>query len=332
MVILRKAFFWPVLLALLSIAGAACQPGTEREPKAPLKLSLAFQPAIYSGLIAIAQERGYFRECGLEVAFQQFSAGTSALESLCRGESQLSTITDIAVAPRIIEGQPIRVVASIGVVVGTYIVGRKDRNIHEISDLRGKKIGFIPHASSEYFLDSFLLRNNISQSEITYVPLQAEQQVEALGNGEVDAISAFEPYAFNAAESLGENAVSWESDNLLGYQWLLVASEELTQSPEALDRFLKALIKAEKFRNENQDESRNIIMRVFGVSPKLMELSWDRTRAGVSLNQSVINSIQNFVLWRMQKDGVTGEPPMVTNFIYTGALDRIDPKRVTIFR
>ena len=39
--------------------------------------------------------------------------------------------------------------------------------------------------------------------------------------------------AFVAKERLGENAVSWDSQNDLGYQWLLVARESSTKSPEA---------------------------------------------------------------------------------------------------
>ena len=59
---------------------------------------------------------------------------------------------------------------------------------------------------------------------------------------------------------------------------------------------------------------------------------WNKTRLNVSLNQSLITSLENFARWRMNKEGKGGDPPNFLNFIYTGALDEIDPKAVTIFR
>ena len=56
--------------------------------------------------------------------------------------------------------------ASIGLSTGNKIVARKDRNILKPSDLKGKRIGFSPNTTSDYFLDMFLLANTISRSEV----------------------------------------------------------------------------------------------------------------------------------------------------------------------
>ena len=70
-------------------------------------------------------------------------------------------------------------------------------------------------------------------------------------------MSAFDMYAYVAKKELGENAVSWDSQNNLDYQWLLVTRESSTQSPEAIKRLLKALIKAEEFVVNNEDETKD---------------------------------------------------------------------------
>ena len=52
----------------------------------------------------------------------------------------------------------------------------------------------------------------------------------------------------------------------------------------------------------------------------------------MTLNQSLLTSLENFAKWRMSKEGKAGEIPNFLNYIYSGALEEIDPKAVTIFK
>jgi len=90
-------------------------------------------------------------------------------------------------------------------------VARKDRNIQNPSDLKGKKIGFSAGTVSDYFLYAFLMTENIPPKDVMLVDIPADRQVEAIVKGDVDAVSAFEIFAFEAEKLLGENAVSWTS-------------------------------------------------------------------------------------------------------------------------
>ena len=49
----------------------------------------------------------------------------------------------------------LRLVASVALVNTNEIVVRKDRAIHHPADLKGKRIGFCPNTSSEYYLAPF---------------------------------------------------------------------------------------------------------------------------------------------------------------------------------
>ena len=96
------------------------------------------------------------------------------------GEAQVATVSDIAFALTMNEDPSLRIIASIGTSVGSQIVARKDRNIHEPADLTGKRIGYSPGTASDYFLHSFLLTNHISQKDITVVAIPPARQVEAI--------------------------------------------------------------------------------------------------------------------------------------------------------
>lgn len=328
-----RKFTWCIALFLAGILGTVgCQKAEQEAQTPPLKLTLAIDPTPYAGLIAVADEKGFFMQAGVEVKINLHPSGLDALKAMQGGEAQVATVSDIAFALRMNGDPSLRIIASIGMSVGSQIVARKDRNIHEPSDLTGKKIGYSPGTASDYFLHAFLLTNRLSLNEITAVAIPPARQAEALIAGEVDAVSAFDTYSFLAKKELGENAVSWHSQNRVGYQWLLAAREGSTQSPEAIKRLLMGLIKAEKFTLENEDETKKIIARKWNLSAEYVSYSWSRIRINVSFNQSIITSLQNYVKWQMDREGKIGDPPDVLHYLYTGALDEIDPKLVTIFR
>jgi len=310
-----------------------CRREAERETQsAPLQVTLATQATPYSGLIAVADEKGFFSKAGVEVEIKLYPSGLDSLKAMMRGDVQVATVADIAFASTMQEDPSLRVVASIGASSGSQIVTRKDRNIRQPADLKGKKIGYSPGTSSHYFLHSFLLTHHISQKDITPVAIPPARQVEALATGEIDAVSALDVYAYIAQKKLGENAVAWDSQNTLAYQWLLATRESETRSPEAITRLLKAFAMAEEFVVNHGDETRSIIARKWDVDPEFIRYSWNRSRLFISLNQSIVTALQTYVKWKMDGEGTTGDPPDVLSYLETGPLEGLDPRLVTIFR
>ena len=328
----RIGLFKLMLLYAISILWG-CQPGAEQSPSGPpIKLSLAVSPAPYSALVAIADQKGFFKQEGLDVSLASYPSGREALDAVCRGDAQVATVADIAFSAKALEDHSIRILASIGTTVGSQIVARKDRNIQKPSDLKGKKIGFSTGTVSDYFLYSFLITENIAPKDVTEINIPPVKQAEAIVNGEVDAVSAFEIFAFTAKQRLGENAVCWDAQNSLAYHWLLATTENQIRSPEALKRLLRAMIKAEDFVLANQEETKDLIAGEWGFDPLFLRESWPRTRIGVSLDQSIVTSLQNYSTWQLQKEGKTLDQVDVLDYLHTGILNEVAPARVTIFR
>ncbi len=330
---LMRGCSWLILLLSFVMVASGCQP--ERKPesqRSSLKVSLALAIAQYSGLIAIADAKGFFEECGIEVSAKEYPSGLAAVEALIRGEAQMATGADFVMATKIFDDPSLRVVASIGSAGGSKIVARKDRNIHKPSDLKGKKVGFSRGTTSEYYLDAFLMANTIPFREVNSVNIPVTGIVDAIVRGEVDAISAWDLYAYSAEKRLGGKAVSWPAQNYLDYYWLLIAKEELTRSPEPVKRFLRALLKAEDFLLANNNEAKNILSRRWNFDPEFISETWEKTRLNVTLNQSMITSLENLARWKMSKEGKLGEMPNYLKHIYTGAMDEVEPRAVTLFR
>lgn len=325
-----RLIFLSVIVMLLS---GGCRAGADGPPEGPpLKLTLAVSPSICSGLIAVADEKGYFKEAGIDVSIQLYPSGYDALKAMRRGDARVATTADITFSAEIYNDPSLRVLAVIGTTLGSQIVARKDSGIQTPSDLKGKRIGYCADTVTDYFLYAFLLIENISPDEITAVDIAPSRQVEALLNGDVDAVSVIQRYAFQATTRLGANAVSWPSQSNLHYHWVLATKEGTARSAEPLKRLLNALLKAETFVQSNAAETKSILARKWGYDPAVVQASWTQTRFSVSLNQSVVISLQNYLLWKTKKTGGTEDPPDILNYLHTDVMDAVAPKSVTIFR
>ncbi|MDX9786280.1 MAG: ABC transporter substrate-binding protein [Desulfobacterales bacterium] len=319
-----------VIVILLLWAGVA---SVDRSPWGPpLKLSIAVAPAIYSGLIAVADEKNYFKEAGLDISIQPYPSGLEALRAMCRGDARVATAADVAFSVEVLKDPALRVLASIGTTEGSKIVARKDRGIRTPSDLRGKRIGFSADTVSDYFLYTFLLIENISPNEVTAVNIAPARQVEVLLNGEVDAVSAFEIFAYEATVRLDANGVSWSSQNNLDYHWILAMKDGAVRSAEPLKRLLSALLKAESFVRSDEAEAKRLVARKWGFDPAFVEASWRQTRLEVLFNQSMVNALQNYVQWKLKKAGRTEVPPDVLQYLHTDVMDAVAPELVTLYR
>jgi len=322
-----------LVLIVIGLGITGCQRTPEQEAQsAPLTLTLAIQTAPYSGLIAVAEEKGFFEQARIKVKLNVYPSGLDSLKAMMRGEAQMATVSHIAFADKMKEDPSLRVLAAIGASSGSQIVARKDRKIEKPQDLVGKRIAYSPGTSSPYFLHSFLLIHHISQKDITMVPVPPARQAEVVVSGEADAVAAFEVYAYAAQKKLGPNAVAWENQNAIDYQWLLVTREGETQSPAAVKRLLKALILAEEFALNHSEETKSIIAQKWQIDPEMVRYTWNGTRLFVSCNQSIVTGLQTYVKWKMVSEGRTESAPDVLPYVFYHALEEVDPKLVTIFR
>ncbi len=321
------------LLLVSALCLMGCQFKADKETQGtPLRLSMGVRPAPESALIALADEKGYFKEAGLDVTITLYPAGLLALEASVRGEVEVATIADIAFASKMLDEPSLRVLASIGFSTASQIVARRDRAIDKPSDLKGKRIGFSPDTTSDYFLYTFLLTESISPKDVSAVPIAPGRQAEAVASGELDAVSAFDVYAFDAMKRLGDKGVAWDCQNNLGYQWLLATQAGLTERPERFRRMVRALIKAEQFARFHDAEVKRLLIRKWDLDPELLEKTFPKIRLSVTFSQTIAASLRDYSRWKMKKEGRHGLPPDVLEFLYTGALDEVAPRAVTLFR
>lgn len=320
-----------LLAAALAAAGCSQRAG-QAAGAAPLKITLATFDTPYSALIAVADDQGFFGKAGLDVTITLHPSGREALQAAMNGQAQVATVADIAFAGAIGGDPSLRVIGAIGASWGSEIVARADRQIARPEDLKGKRVGYSPGTSSAYHLRSFLLTNGLSPDDVQAVAVAPSRQVDAVVSGEVDAVSAFDVYAFAARKKLGPNAVAWDIQNTIEYQWLLATREGALPSLDAARRLLAALAAAEDFAVQHPEDVDAILTRKWNADLEFIRYSRDRVRLFVTLNQSVVTGLRHYAKWHASQAGPAGRAPDVLSIIDAGPMDALDGRRVTLFR
>lgn len=298
------------------------------------KITLAAYAGGYGFLPFIAQDQGYFKENGLEVTLKEYDFGKTACDDMLAGKADIGTCADFVVTSYSFDNPDVRVLASIAKSNTDYIVARIDKGINQPSDLKGKKIGFAPKTKAEYFLGKWLTYNSPDFQEILPVNLTPKEIVEAISNGDIDAASIWQPYAYEIQKRLGSQVKLWPGQSGQEFYYLMVSRKEWpTQHPDAARRFLKALIQAEYYTAKNPEAAKSFIARRFNYDTALMESLWPQNQLVVSLPQELLLAMADGAHWRINNK-LTNKTnvPDYLNFIYFDALSAVKPEAITIIR
>ncbi len=302
----------------------------------PVRIAIPREPL--NSLLIIATELGFFSREGLDVVrMKEFSTGTGkrGLEGLLAGDLDIATSADTAIVFMSFRNQDFRVVASHGSSDNDpRIVGRKDRGIKALADLRGKRIGTPIGTIMHFFLHTVLVKNGLSEKDVTLVFKKIEELPPALARGEVDAISIREPHTDAAERLLGKNAIVFSLPGLYTKTINVVAGVKLVnEKPEIVRRVIRGLIEAEEFVKKNPVRAIQIVSDDLGMNKAELSAIWSEMNLQVSLDQQLLLSLEEQARWAI-KNRLTDKKqvPNYLNFIYMDALKEVKPEAVTIIR
>jgi NitT/TauT family transport system substrate-binding protein len=287
-----------------------------------------------SGLIWIAEERGYFADNGLKVTINLFEAGKYAISALLEGSVDVVTVAEFVFAGKAMNEEKFQTIGSIAKSEFHYLIARKDRGIGQVSDLKEKRIGLSRQTSAEFYLGRYLQLHNISLHDVTLVDLKPSQVGEALIRGDVDAVLAWDPYAYTIDKNLGGNALIRLAQSGQTMYWLLVCrSDFITRHPELIDRLLSSFDQSEKFAANNPDQVRRILQKRLNVEDAYVERIWPKTRLGLSLDQGLIIAMEDESRFMIDNNLVNNrQMPYYPDYIHWQGLEKVKPESVTVIR
>ncbi len=184
-----------VALAFLLPMAPSVMAAAPEKPR--LVLAVGGQTTLYYLPLAIAQQRGYFRDEGLTVEIQDFPGGAKALQALIGGSADVvsgayeHTIVMQTLAQKlqafVLQG------TNPGLQLG--IVSGKAARYSWPKDLKGMRVGVSAPGSSTHMLVNHLLASvGLTPDDVSIVGVgTGAQAVAAVRSGELDAISSVDP-------------------------------------------------------------------------------------------------------------------------------------------
>lgn len=285
-----------------------------------------------SALVYVADDRGFFSGNGLNATIMVYDAGLYAVDDLLKDKNDFAVATEFVMVDKALKQEKISSVATIAKYQIHYLIGRRDRGIEDYSGLRGKKIGFARDTSGEFYLNRCLALHGVNMTEVTPVDVKPSQYVEAIENGSVDAVLAWDPHVDTIKDRLGTNAVVWPAQSgQLGYWNAIVSSDWATQHPETIVRFLKSIDRAAEYSIYHPAEAKAIVQKRTNYNGTYIETTWRNTQFSLSLDESLITAMEDEGRW-MINNNLTSikKVPDFRDYIYTDGLRDVKPDSVNI--
>jgi NitT/TauT family transport system substrate-binding protein len=216
-----------------------------------------------------------------------------------------------------------------------YLVARADRGIAEVSDLKGKRVGTTFGTIAHFYLGRFLNLNGLNVQDVTLVDLKTPAEwVNAVVDGDVDAVATAQPYANSAKDGLGANAVVWsvQSSQPL-YAQAIATDEWIAKNPDLVTRFLRSLLQAEEFTINHPAETKAIVKNQMNLTDAYVETVWNQNQFSLSLDQSLLVAMESEARW-MMSNNLTNQTlvPDFLNYLYLEGLASVKPESVNVIR
>ena len=297
-------------------------------------IKVAYSPFESLTLFWVAEHQNFFSQNGLNLTSLKYDTGSGALNGVLKGEADIVVgTTEFPFTNSILGGAKINTLASISKSEFIYLIGRADRGINQVSDLKGKTVGVAFGTIAQFYLGRFLDLNGLSFLNVTLVDLKTpDEWVNAVVNGSVDAVATAQPTAEEAKNGLGDNAVVWsiQSSQPL-YAQAIATNDWIMNHPELVTKFLRSLSQAEDFVINHPAEAKAILKNQLNLTDAYMVKAWSENDFSLSLDQSLLLAMQDEAQWLISNHLTNATTvPNFINYVYEDGLKSVKPSAVNI--
>jgi len=229
---------------------------------------VAFNTWVGYGPFYVAQEKGFFKEEGLDVQLQRIEGTGDRRAALIAGriEALGSTIDDLVVGAS--QGVTARMVLGIDQSSGADGIVAVN-TIKDIKDLKGKTVAVQPGFVNHFFLLYLLDRNGISPNDVKIEAMEPDAAGLAFVAKKIDVAVTWEPYLSRAKERPDGHVLITTADPIAQgviVDNLIVRDDTIEGRRRDIEKFVRAWFKAVQYVKTNPDDANAIIGKAFGLS------------------------------------------------------------------
>ena len=196
--------------------------------------------------LIIAEQRGYFKELGLDVEMIEPADPNDPPKLVAAGKLDLAISYQPQLHIQVDQGLPVVRIGTLVSVPLNSLVVLENGPIKSISDLKGKKIGFSVGGFEEALLSGMLEKYNIKMTDVDLVNINFSLSPSLIAK-KVDAvIGAFRNFELNQMDIVNHPGKAFypEEHGVPSYEELIYISNIKNRNNPVFDKFFKAIQKA----------------------------------------------------------------------------------------
>ncbi len=282
---LRRTFLLLPLLVLWALA-----PSARAADKLTVMLDWFVNPD--HGTLIVAQEKGYFRDAGLEVELIAPADPNDPPKLVAAGKADLAVSYQPQLMLQVAQGLPLKRIGTLVATPLNSLVVLADGPIKSIADLKGGKVGFSVGGFEDVLLKAMLERHGLKLTDVELINVNFSLS-PALITGQVDAvIGAFRNFELNQMDIVKRpgRAFFIEEEGVPVYDELILVANAKRLGDPRLRRFLDALERGTQFLVNHPEKSWALFVKGRSeLNDELNRRAWRDTLARFALRPAALD-------------------------------------------
>ena len=306
----RRGGVWMVLAVALLLTGA-CQRPHPAGAGAGAVLRVASQRG---GTRAIMEASGVLAGAPYKVEWSEFAAASPLLEALGANAVDVGGVGDAPFVFAYAAGAPIKAVLAYNSGArgsSTAVVTSGASSIHNVADLRGKRIATVKGSIGHFLLLRLLERAGIAPKDVQVVFLDPGASRGALQSGSIDAWATWSPYIGLATLHDGARIVADGQGVLDGVGFFAASDQAIAGKGPLISDFLARLARAQAWASSHADAYGAVLAKDTGLPPDVARDAAVRLAGHVEPLDDAVKEKEHATLETFRQAGVIDTTPNI---------------------
>src|SRR5262250_659 len=275
----------------------------------------------------VAQEEGLFKKNGLDVRINTGPSGSAMVAFLVNGQIESAFGSEIAgISNHNLDPNVVVVAQAARLVRWIAIVGR---NIDNLDQLKGKKIGVARGSGGEVFWLDLIDKLKLNAADYTVVNVEAPEMVAALERNNIDAYAVWEPWVTRGLAAVKNTKVLKDQEGVLEQGvYIYMNLGWIKKNPEQAEGFMRALVEATDLINKDRKRAaKDVSDFLKSLDPPLVEQLMTKLRFEMVLDDFTV-SLFRLAESQLKQQVKLAKPLDLGAFVYPDLLKKVQPKSV----
>ena len=260
--------FIVLIISVVFISFAVVSPLFNKKQQHLKKINIAFQEWVGYGPFFLAEDKGFFKEEGIELEFIDEQLDSARRDAFKAGMLDCEAGTIDLLISKTAQGIPIQAVLEIDRSYGGDGIIATE-NIKSLKDLIGKKITFARDDVGDTLISYLFNKEDIPMDKIIIVSQAPEEVAQTFLDNEADAVVTWEPWLSKAMQRKGAHLlISTKDTPEIIVDTLNVRDDIVKNNPALIKGLVRAWFKAVKYYKENSAEASKIIAKHYDITPE----------------------------------------------------------------